>query len=143
MKTRIIAIALLVLTIVSVGLYPSIYQQAVARTTGSMTIAQPKIQLAILLDTSGSMSGLINQTREQLWSVVNQFSSTRKDGVIPRLEVAVYEYGNSGLSHDTGFIRKVSGLTSELDQVSEALFSRYFKFSSIKSDDSPFATLST
>ncbi|MGH7127061.1 MAG: vWA domain-containing protein, partial [Planctomycetaceae bacterium] len=27
----------------------------------------PRIQMAILLDTSGSMSGLINQARTQLW----------------------------------------------------------------------------
>jgi len=83
----------------------------------------PKIQLAILLDTSGSMSGLIDQARQQIWQVVNEFSDAKQNGVKPILEVAVFEYGNSGLSSESGFIRKVSGLTSELDQVSEALFS--------------------
>jgi hypothetical protein len=37
--------------------------------------------------------------------------------------VAVYEYGNNNLSPETGYIRQVTPLTSELDQVSEALFS--------------------
>ena len=83
----------------------------------------PKIQLAILLDTSGSMSGLINQSRNQLWQVINEFSRARQNGKAPVLEVAVYEYGNSGLSAQSGYIRQVTGLTSELDQVSEALFS--------------------
>lgn len=84
---------------------------------------QPKIQLAILLDTSSSMSGLINQSRNQLWQVVNEFSKARRNGMTPQLEVAVYEYGHSRLSAQSGFIRQVSPLTSELDQVSEALFS--------------------
>ena len=69
------------------------------------------------------MSGLIDQARNQLWQVVNEFSESTKDGVKPLLEVAVYEYGNSGLSGETGYTRQVTGLTSELDQVSEALFS--------------------
>ena len=83
----------------------------------------PKIQLAILLDTSGSMSGLINQSRNQLWQVINEFSQARQNGKAAILEVAVYEYGSSGLSAQSGYIRQVTGLTSELDQVSEALFS--------------------
>jgi len=84
---------------------------------------QPKIQLAILLDTSSSMSGLIDQSRQQIWQVVNEFSEATQNGIKPILEVAVFEYGNSKLNNENGFIRKVSGLTSELDQVSEALFS--------------------
>ena len=31
----------------------------------------PTIQIAILLDSSNSMDGLIDQTRSQLWNVVN------------------------------------------------------------------------
>ncbi len=84
---------------------------------------QAKIQLAILLDTSGSMDGLIDQARTQLWQVVNEFSKARQNGIKPKLEVAVYEYGNDGLSANAGYIRQVSPLTSELDRVSEALFS--------------------
>jgi len=40
----------------------------------------PRIQLALLLDTSSSMSGLLNQARSQLWTVVNEFSTAEKDG---------------------------------------------------------------
>jgi len=83
----------------------------------------PKIQLAILLDTSNSMDGLIDQTRNQLWQVVNEFSKARKGGMPPTLEVAVFEYGNDTLNASSGYVRKVSGLTDDLDRVSEALFS--------------------
>jgi hypothetical protein len=83
----------------------------------------PKIQLAILLDTSGSMDGLIDQTRNQLWQVVNEFSSAKRNGVTPTLEVALFEYGNDGNSRDTGFVRMLNNFTGELDKVSEGLFS--------------------
>ena len=83
----------------------------------------PKIQLAILLDTSGSMDGLIDQTRNQLWQVVNEFTSAKKNGITPSLEVALFEYGNDGNSRDTGFVRMLNNFTRELDKVSEGLFS--------------------
>jgi hypothetical protein len=82
----------------------------------------PRIQLAILLDTSSSMDGLIDQTRNQLWQMVNEFAKAKRKGMTPVLEVAVYEYGNDGLSAQTGHIRRVTALTRELDRVSEALF---------------------
>ncbi len=83
----------------------------------------PKIQLAILLDTSGSMDGLIDQTRNQLWQVVNEFSMTKKNGVTPVLEVALFEYGNDGNPQEDGYVRKLNNFTRELDKVSEGLFS--------------------
>jgi hypothetical protein len=83
----------------------------------------PRIQLAILLDTSNSMDGLIDQTRNQLWQIVNEFSTARKNGVTPILEIALFEYGNDNLSANTGHIRMLNGFTRELDQVSEGLFS--------------------
>ncbi|MEW8506046.1 MAG: vWA domain-containing protein [Candidatus Thiodiazotropha sp.] len=84
---------------------------------------QPRIQLAILLDTSNSMDGLIDQARNQLWRIVDEFSKARREGVPALLEVAIFEYGNDSLDAEKGYIRKVTDLTSDLDRVSEALFS--------------------
>ncbi len=80
------------------------------------------IQVALLLDTSNSMDGLINQAKSQLWSLVNELSEARRDGHAPHLELALYEYGNDSLSISKGYIRQVLPLTSDLDSVSEALF---------------------
>src|SRR5688500_6199647 len=55
----------------------------------------PKVQVAILLDTSGSMDGLIEQAKNQLWKIVNQFAQLKRDRRTPVLEVALYEYGKS------------------------------------------------
>lgn len=80
------------------------------------------IQIALLLDTSGSMSGLINQARTQLWKIVNQLAEAERKGAKPRLEIALYEYGKPSLGAEGGFIRQAVPLTDDLDRVSEALF---------------------
>ena len=128
-SVQIIVLALFLFTGAVIGFYP-LFQGANAKTIAlipnvppAIPAVQPKIQVAILLDTSSSMSGLIDQARNQLWQVVNEFSESTKNGVKPLLEVAVYEYGNSGLSGASGYTRQVTDLTSELDEVSEALFS--------------------
>jgi hypothetical protein len=82
----------------------------------------PCIQLAILLDTSNSMDGLIDQARSQLWAIVNEFATTRKHGRIPELQMALFEYGNTSLPVREGYLRQVVGFTSDLDLISEKLF---------------------
>lgn len=85
--------------------------------------AKAKIQIAILLDSSNSMDGLIDQTRTQLWQIVNSLTKVTKDGEVPKLEVALYHYGNDNLPSSEGFVRLLTGFTPELDLVSEKLFS--------------------
>ncbi|MBU2530171.1 MAG: VWA domain-containing protein, partial [Elusimicrobia bacterium] len=80
------------------------------------------VQIAILLDTSSSMDGLINQTKNQLWSIVNELTSSEKDDNNPIVQVALYEYGNSSLSKEDGFIRQILPFTRDLDTVAEELF---------------------
>jgi hypothetical protein len=76
---------------------------------------QPLVQLAILLDNSGSMSGLIEQAKSELWRVVNELTTARQNGRQPRLQVALYTYGNPPP-------KQLSELTDDLDKVSESLF---------------------
>ena len=83
---------------------------------------RPVVQLALLLDTSNSMDGLIGQAKSQLWRIVNEFSHARQDGELPEVQVALFEYGNNGLSATAGYIRKVSDFTTDLDLISEKLF---------------------
>jgi len=68
------------------------------------------------------MDGLIDQTRRQLWNVVNALTAVRKDGQVPELEIALYHYGNDALPQTEGFNRQLTGFTPELDAVSERLF---------------------
>ena len=80
------------------------------------------VDVAILLDTSNSMDGLIGQAQGQLWNIVKEFSKAEKAGQTPLLRVAVFEYGNSGLPASEGYIRQVEQLTTDMDRISEVLF---------------------
>lgn len=84
--------------------------------------AGPRVQLALLLDTSGSMDGLIDQARTQMWDVVNTFIAAKQDGKTPHVEVALYEYGNDGLKSENHWVRRILPLTRDLDEVSQQLF---------------------
>jgi hypothetical protein len=80
------------------------------------------VDVAILLDTSNSMDGLISQAKSQLWTMVQQFAKAKKNGQTPLLRVALFEYGNTHLPASEGYIRQVVPLVDDLDKISEALF---------------------
>jgi hypothetical protein len=82
----------------------------------------PKIQVALLLDTSGSMDGLIEQAKSQLWKMVNELATSKRDGKTPEIEIALYEYGKDSYTKEAGHIKQLVPLTTDLDLVSEELF---------------------
>jgi len=104
-----------------------------AETKKEVALMQPEVEteivkdqfikVALLLDTSNSMDGLIDQAKAQLWEIVNELSYAKCRGERPKLEIALYEYGNDRLSKRDGYIRKILGFTNDLDDVSKELFS--------------------
>lgn len=84
--------------------------------------ATPKIQVALILDTSGSMDGLIDQAKSQLWKMVNELATSKRDGKIPSIELALYEYGKDDIAARVGHLKALVPLTNDLDLVSEKLF---------------------
>ncbi len=86
--------------------------------------AKQYVKIALLLDTSNSMDGLIHQAKAQLWDIVNEFTYARCGTQHrPGLMIALYEYGNDNLSSREGYIRQVLGFSNDLDEISEKLFS--------------------
>jgi len=81
-----------------------------------------KIQVALLLDTSNSMDGLIDQAKSRLWNIVNTLTTLKYEGKTPDIEISLYEYGNDGLSERSNYIRQVTPLSTDLDLISEKLF---------------------
>lgn len=81
------------------------------------------IKVALLLDTSNSMDGLIDQAKAQLWEIVNELSYAKCRNDRPKLQIALFEYGNDNLSSRDNYIRKILGFTEDLDDVSKELFS--------------------
>jgi Mg-chelatase subunit ChlD len=88
MKTKLFAVALFGATIGAVALYPSF------ATIGAGTAApgqaqallpplakekpnseRPKIEVVFVIDTTGSMSGLIEAAKEKIWSIATTMAS--------------------------------------------------------------------
>ncbi|WP_297762583.1 vWA domain-containing protein [uncultured Muriicola sp.] len=85
---------------------------------------QPVVKIALLLDTSNSMDGLINQAKSQLWDIVNQFAYAKcGNNSRPGLQIALYQYGNNDLASQEGYVQQVLGFSSDLDEISAKLFS--------------------
>jgi hypothetical protein len=85
---------------------------------------QPKIQAAILLDVSGSMDGLIEQAKAQLWNMVSTMGKAKcGNDVTPQIEIALYEYGRTTNDAKKGYVKKINGFINDLDSLSQNLFS--------------------
>lgn len=82
----------------------------------------PKIQLALLLDCSNSMDGLIEQAKSRLWNVVNTLTTLKYNGREPQIEIALYQYGNDNLSSEKHWVQQIVPFTQDLDLISEKLF---------------------
>ena len=86
--------------------------------------ANSKIQVAILLDVSNSMDGLIEQAKAQLWNMVNILGKAKcTDNVSPKIEIALYEYGRSTNNVKEGYVKRINGFIDDLDLLSKNLFS--------------------
>ncbi len=92
------------------------------RSAATTNSPRPVVEIALLLDTSNSMDGLIDQAKGQLWKIVNEFIKARQHGKPPELRVALFEYGKSSLPVSQGYIRLIQPLTNDLDRISEELF---------------------
>lgn len=107
-------IILLVLFFISIG----------ASSQGPVSLPHTdtaKIQVAILLDVSNSMDGLIRQVKRQLWSMVKVMGQVYRDGVRPPIEIAVYNYGFAYNDKTKGYIKQICGFTRNLDLVNSSL----------------------
>ena len=108
-RVTFIILSVLVVFLMSVGSF-------------SAETGRPLIQMAILLDTSGSMEGLIEQAKTQLWKIVNEMALAKQKGKVPKLQVALYEYGKSSIPASEGYLRMIVPLSEDLDRLSEELF---------------------
>jgi len=81
--------------------------------------APQAIDLAICLDTSGSMSGLLNSAKQKLWDIVNDLAMAQP---APKLRVALLTFGNLSHEAENGWVNVDSDLTDDLDAISQKLF---------------------
>lgn len=71
---------------------------------------QPKIEVVFCIDTTGSMSGLIDSAKQKIWSIVNEIARAEPS---PELSVGLIPYRDRG----DAYVTKVFPLTNDLDKV--------------------------
>ncbi len=129
MKTKLIAISIFTATVVTVSFFPTI-QHAIATPTDVRpivdpiqpvaTITQPKIEVVFVLDTTGSMSGLIESAKEKIWSIANTMASAQ---TAPEIKMGLVAYRDRG----DAYVTQTVALSSDLD-------SMYAKLMDFKAD---------
>ena len=72
--------------------------------------AKPKIEVCFVLDTTGSMSGLIEGAKQKIWSVANKIASAKPT---PDIRFGLIGYRDRG----DEYVVKTFNLTNDLDSV--------------------------
>ena len=116
MKTKIIILALFATTAIGVALFPSI-QQAQALTTvktHTTAIQNHRIEVVFILDTTSSMSGLIQAAKEKIWSIATTMASAEQ---APDIKMGLIAFRDRG---DT-YVTRVLDLSQDLDSMYASL----------------------
>ncbi len=103
-KTKNVMVAMVLLLLVSAGV------------KGVSAAPQPKVEVVFCLDTTGSMSGLIEGAKQKIWSIANQI--VRGDPS-PELSIGLVGYRDYG----DAYVTRVFGFSDDLDAVFDDLMS--------------------
>ena len=120
MKTKLIAVSLFAATAITVALFPTL-KDAVAipqvdvtpvviPPVTQITNDKPKVEAVFVLDTTGSMSGLIQAAKEKIWSIANTMASAQP---APEIRIGLVAYRDRG----DAYVTKVVDLSTDLDSV--------------------------
>jgi Mg-chelatase subunit ChlD len=116
MKAKLIGTALFVLTAAAVVLYPAVKTAATVAGNPIDTAARqmplgtgrPKIDVVFVLDTTGSMSGLIGAAKEKIWSIASSMASAQPAPIIRMGLVGYRDRGDE-------YVTRVVDLSGDID----------------------------
>ena len=114
---RIIALALLVATATGIALFPTLQKaQATQATHNTHVVPQQshRIEVVFVLDTTSSMSGLIQAAKEKIWSIATTMASAQEN---PDIKMGLVAFRDRG---DT-YITRVFDLSDDLDSMYASL----------------------
>jgi hypothetical protein len=89
---------------------------APAANVTAVTTPHPRVEVAFVLDTTGSMGGLIEGAKRRIWSIARQIGDGRPR---PDLRIALVAYRDKG----DEYVTRVFDLTADMDDVYRNLMS--------------------
>jgi len=114
MKSKLLGIALFGLTLGAVLYYPQISAKNIQPVPpiGSHIISseRPKVDVVFVLDTTGSMEGLIQTAKEKIWSIATTMASAQRT---PEIRIGLVAYRDRNDAYET----RVVDLSGDLDSV--------------------------
>jgi Mg-chelatase subunit ChlD len=113
-NTKIVALALLVATATGIALSPTLQQAQATQTTQVIPAQSHRIEVVFVLDTTSSMSGLIQAAREKIWSIATTMASAQENPDIKMGLVAFRDRGDA-------YITRVFDLSDDLDSMYASL----------------------
>lgn len=113
-KTLIASFALVAGTALAVGLYPPpkapTAHPVAPITPPTQTIKRPKIEVVFVLDTTSSMTGLIDAAKNNIWSIASTMASAQPT---PEMHMGLVAFRDRG----DAYITQVSDLSTDLDSM--------------------------
>jgi len=110
MKTKILGIALFGLTLAAVTYYPQLMAKNIDTEVQRHITTKPRIDVVFVLDTTGSMGGLIQTAKEKIWSIATTMASAQQ---APEIRIGLVAYRDRG----DAYVTRVVDLSSDLDSV--------------------------
>ncbi|MEW8028216.1 MAG: vWA domain-containing protein [Candidatus Thiodiazotropha sp.] len=120
MKSKIIAAALFTFTAGGIAFYPALKDVAAVNMPQPDPIQvpavhtnsqeRPKIEVVFALDTTGSMGGLIQASKEKIWSIASTMAQAQP---APEIKMGLVAYRDRGDS----YVTQVVDLSEDLDSV--------------------------
>ncbi len=114
MKNKIIGIALALITVSAIIGYPKLMAKTVTvlPPDGMVTSVEhsPVVDVVFVLDTTGSMSGLIQTAKEKIWSIATTMASAQPT---PEIRIGLVAYRDRG----DQYVTKLTNLSSDLDSI--------------------------
>ena len=110
MKAKILVLGLVLATVATVVIYPSLRSDATgvaAQPPPRLTpIGTNKVEVVFVLDTTGSMGGLIEAAKEKIWSIATTLSQAHP---APEIRMGLVAYRDRGDAYVTQRRRSVQG----------------------------------
>ncbi|EGV19314.1 vWA domain-containing protein [Thiocapsa marina] len=126
MKTKLIALALFAATAGTVALYPTDRgaiavdippddpTQVPLRPLDLLTNERPLVEVVFVLDTTGSMGGLIQTAKDKIWSIASTMASAQP---APEIRIGLVAYRDRG----DDYVTQVVDLSRDIDAIQASL----------------------
>jgi len=119
MKPTLLFTTLFLLTIAAVVFYPAEHSNGSVAATplpnaaphiAALPLRRPKIDVVFVLDTTGSMAGLIHAAKEKIWSIATTMASAQP---APEIRMGLVAYRDRG----DAYVTQVVDLSTDIDSM--------------------------